>query len=588
MTKPLTPTVAPLLSTPDTRIFEDRPDTSALKRAKEPDLSDDQFCATYEISRTVKEIREGRRRRIALQFPDHLLVDAPRVSKALSRGLHAATEEVVRGTNTSGRLNASEKSGDDVKPVTNGTTNLTLDSGKDEEPEKLFILVDTSYGACCVDEIAAEHASADAVVHYGRTCLSPTSRLPVIYVFTRPYLALEPVVAAFKELYPERDKRILLMADVPYMYCVPELAHVLVATGYPNVFATHIVQDTSSPLPNRTIPPEAREEPSILQSWELFHISEPPESLLLSLSSRVSSIYSYPTTPALSTVPRTPICASTSATLHRRYALLTRLSTVPIFGILINTLSVRNYMSILAHVKSRIAAAGKKSYTFVVGKVNPAKIANFAEVGGWVVVGCWESSLFDSKEFWRPIITPWELEVALSTDEERVWTGAWESDWEGVLRRGGVENVEHQEMDGDETARIGGADGAPEEVDSEEESEPPDFDLRTGQYVSRTRPLPRKKKVPNGTADLALNGSRKPGDALIKRERGDVIRLGATASPAADFLHEKRSWRGLGSDFPIEYDEETCTPKAVEGALMEQGRCGIAKGYTVGSEISRH
>jgi diphthamide biosynthesis protein 2 len=49
----------------------------------------------------------------------------------------------------------------------------------------LFILADTSYSACCVDEVAAQHAAADLVVHYGQACLSPTSRLPVRYCFGR-------------------------------------------------------------------------------------------------------------------------------------------------------------------------------------------------------------------------------------------------------------------------------------------------------------------------------------------------------------------------------------------------------------------
>jgi diphthamide biosynthesis protein 2 len=36
----------------------------------------------------------------------------------------------------------------------------------------IFILADTSYGACCVDEVAAEHVDADLIVHYGRSCMS--------------------------------------------------------------------------------------------------------------------------------------------------------------------------------------------------------------------------------------------------------------------------------------------------------------------------------------------------------------------------------------------------------------------------------
>jgi diphthamide biosynthesis protein 2 len=37
---------------------------------------------------------------------------------------------------------------------------------------EVFILGDTSYGECCVDEVNAEHNAADVVVHYGRSCLS--------------------------------------------------------------------------------------------------------------------------------------------------------------------------------------------------------------------------------------------------------------------------------------------------------------------------------------------------------------------------------------------------------------------------------
>ena len=50
---------------------------------------------------------------------------------------------------------------------------------------EVFILGDTSYGECCVDEVAAEHLNADSVIHFGHTCLTPPQRLPVLYIFTR-------------------------------------------------------------------------------------------------------------------------------------------------------------------------------------------------------------------------------------------------------------------------------------------------------------------------------------------------------------------------------------------------------------------
>lgn len=49
-------------------------------------------------------------------------------------------------------------------------------------------------------------------------------------------------------------------------------------------------------------------------------------------------------------------------------------------GIVVGTLGVSRYLRVVASVRSLIERAGKKAYTLVVGKLNPAKLANFAEV----------------------------------------------------------------------------------------------------------------------------------------------------------------------------------------------------------------
>ena len=40
------------------------------------------------------------------------------------------------------------------------------------EKSKVYILGDTSYGSCCVDEVAAEHVNCDSIIHFGPACLS--------------------------------------------------------------------------------------------------------------------------------------------------------------------------------------------------------------------------------------------------------------------------------------------------------------------------------------------------------------------------------------------------------------------------------
>ena len=549
------PAAPPVLSTPDTHIFED---PTAILRHSVCRKTNEEINLTYEIPRTIAEIRRGAWRRVALQFPDEMLPDAPRVFEALRDGLRKSASNFppVADRRTSDQLV------DEISA-------LQLANGKLAE-ERLYILADTSYGACCVDEVAAEHVDADVVVHYGRSCLSPTARLPVIYVFTRQDLPLEPVVKAFVETYPDRKQKIILTADVTYASHLPQLSELLALEGYQSLFTTSTVHDPSSPLPNRTLPEETREETSKLKEWQLFHISDPPQSLLLTLSSRVLSIHSYPTSQADILISHKPLLTSTALALRRRYALLTSLSTVPIFGILINTLSVKNYLHIVEHVKAQIRAAGKKSYTFVVGKVNAAKIANFGEIGGWVVIGCWESSLVESKDFWKPVITPFELKLALKGDGERVWTGEWSSSFQAILdedaRRNGLSDVKseldgHKEFDEDE-------------IDSESESEPPEFDLRTGRYISHSRPM-RSHEATEQAANLGGSRAEKPSNSLVKRPKGDLAIVRGELSPGAEFLQSKRTWRGLGSDLDIAYDEN-----GVEAVTkIEEGRSGIARGY---------
>ena len=99
------------------------------------------------------------------------------------------------------------------------------------------------------------------------------------------------------------------------------------------------------------------------------------------------------------------------------------------------------------------------------------------------------------------------------------------------------------------------------DYDSEEESAPPEFDLRTGRYVSHSRPMRTSTNSGSNKANQACS------TALTKRANGDVAHIGGVASPGAEFLREKRTWQGLGSDF-----REAQETGNREAARMEEGR----------------
>ena len=567
-------TAPPLLSTSDTRILSEALPESAHSQPES--LSDEQIRTRYEISRTVEEIGVRKWKRVALQFPDQMLPHSARVYQLLARGLNSVKTPIRRE-----QVNTLADPSGPEGPL----ADLSIEDGN---PVKLTILGDTSYGSCCVDEIAAEHVDADAVIHYGRACLSSTARLPVLHIYTTVDLDLQDVVNSFQAAFPNPSTKAILTADVPYSSHVPPLLDSLTGLGYSNLYAASIVHDPSSAIPNRTVPTSVSENAESLLEWSLFHISEPPTSLLLTLHSRMASIRIFPTKSIDSAShpgSSIDVQVSTSALLRRRYALVTSLTTVSAWGILINTLSVKNYLSMLSHIQSSISRAGKKSYLFVVGKLNPAKLANFSEIGGWVVIGCWESSLVDSRDFFKPIITPFELEMVLMGDEKRIWTGEWRADFQRLLEEAQTQRIEHETRGNDQHGVTDGAalldTNGEMETDSESEDDPPEFDLRTGSYVSRTRPMQKKRPIiSESVGSTSTAGRSQNSHALTKKSDGTLIGIDGIASPAAEFLAQKRTWRGLGSDFEVKYEEA----EAHAGSVVSEGLTGVARGYTVGED----
>lgn len=623
-------TQPPVLSTPDDHLFSTHSPPPPESHASQ---ADEELRITYEVEDVALELTRARWRVVALQFPDAMLRDAPRVVELLQ----AELARLVGGADgdAAGELSRPSRIVPPSRGSPQGThsnvaneTDISSNSGPlrpgppgpppSQTPPKLYILADTSYSACCVDEVAASHVAADGVVHYGRACLTPTSTLPVLYIYTRPAgFVLADAISAFQRefLLPPGDSdttikdedghrhpQVVVAADLPYHEHVAPLVAALRDRGYGGVVGTDVVRDPLGEVPNRRILWAADESVAgttetdaaadRLRRHALFHIGVPPTALLLALTPRFESIHVLPVPvvdPGSSTSTEQQPLRQTTASrlLARRYPKVLAASRAGIIGILVNTLSAPSHLSVLSALRTRIARAGKKSYTVVVGRVNPAKLANYAEIECWVAVGCWESGLVEdgangaSEEYYRPIVTPFELELALQRDDERVWGSSWWAGVEGVVdslqkereRNGGTSACgdELGMQDGNEDDDVEGG------VD-DDESAPPEFDLRTGKLISTSRPmLPPRPGRSRGEPRRAENGDDGATNALVRRPKNrELATIKGTFSPGAEFLRTQRTWTGLGSDF-AEADAGPST-------IVEEGRSGIARGYTVGSE----
>ncbi|KAK9353620.1 putative diphthamide synthesis protein-domain-containing protein [Lipomyces doorenjongii] len=515
----------------------------------------EEIASQYHLGELAEEINKKHYKRIALQFPDSLLPHSTIISSALC-------EELKK-----------KGSGDDVM---------------------VFVLGDTSYSECCVDEIAAQHVNADVVVHIGNACLNPVVHSPVIYLFGEGKLDLDLCVKSFTEQIPDTRSHVVIVAETAFQVYVEPLKGRL--TKYVNILTTVPYLSSFTSLdpsaPSETIIPATltssistihtqvsaiphRAHPQLqtdLPSYILFQLGIPPPPAQLHLSTLFSR-------PPIIIDPETSLPQSIgNLSLARRYRMMLSARAASTIGILVNTLSLRSSSELILSLQRIIRDAGKKHYVVVVGKPNVAKLANFDVVDVWVVVGCTRGGMILDREgeFFKPLVTPFELKLAMKRDI--VWSaGEWILEFDKVLKLkddGGQNEYEAEENSVDD------------------EDAPPEFDPVSGRYVA-SRPLRSVKaskkthidiEIENGNGEM--NNSKGSSQLIsVSGNAGQLATRGSQHySTAGAYLQSRRFWKGLGSDFAD--DEESDAEHADtedgerrKGTKVEEGRKGIARGY---------
>lgn len=123
--------------------------------------------------------------------------------------------------------------------------------------------------------------------------------------------------------------------------------------------------------------------------------------------------------------------ANINRALMKRYYGIERAKDARVVGILVGTLGVVDYLSIIQQLKETLRRAGKKSYMFAMGKLNVPKLANFLEIDIFVLIACPENSLLDSSQFYKPVVTPFEMDVACNKGRE--WSQDYVTDFRLLL-----------------------------------------------------------------------------------------------------------------------------------------------------------
>lgn len=406
------------------------------------------FESNYDIAATAHFILTHNFTRVALQFPDDLLKDSTKVVTVLRKRLQSLRECDITGSG-------------------------------DETEIGLYVMADTAYGSCCVDEVGASHINADCVIHYGHTCFSPTTTLPALFVFGKSSICAADCVERLSQYALTNSKPIMVLFGLEYAHSIQQIRKVLLESSascrsdfksefhfadVPSAFmfpskdikklnglqeaACDCGHKSSSDGASGTIYniggltwklPEGQS----MEDYSLFWIGHDNSAFAnIVLTFNACEIVRYDATKNQMVTD----LSQQRRILKRRYYLVERAKDANIVGILVGTLGVAGYLHIINQMMELITGAGKKAYTLVMGKPNPAKLANFPECDVFVYVSCAQTALLDSKEYLAPVITPFEATIAFNRGSQ--WTGAY------VMGFGDLINLPQVQVGNQEEARF--------------------------------------------------------------------------------------------------------------------------------------
>lgn len=371
---------------------------------------EEELESKYEVSSVAIFIQSHNFKRVSLQFPDELLKDSTAVVRALRN-------ELLHNHN-------------DVKDI------------------GLYVMADTTYGSCCVDEVGASHINADCVIHYGHTCLSPTSKLPAFFVFGKAPINVSNCAEQLISYASSSTKPVMVLFGLEYAHVLKDVIEA--STVETTRFELHFA-DVMSQFMNPTKGSETSgsngdcgdaartyyrigglvwslEEGRSMEDYSVFWIG-PDNSAFANVVLTFNSceIVRYDAS-------ENQLLTDTSQQrriLKRRYYLVEKAKDAGIVGILVGTLGVAGYLNMIHQIKEMITKAGKKAYTLVMGRPNPSKLANFPECDVFIYISCAQTALLDSKEFLAPVITPFEAMLAFNRGSE--WSGKYVMEFQDLV-----------------------------------------------------------------------------------------------------------------------------------------------------------
>ena len=314
-----------------------------------------------EVHKTVWRCRQGGHRRVALQFPEGLLLFACTIADILKE--FAGVEHCV-------------------------------------------IMGDVTYGACCVDDFTAAALGCDFLVHYGHSCLVPVSvtSVPCMYVFVDIQVDFEHLLGTVRLNFAPGAR--LLLAGVVQFNSTVRRAREALQAEYPALAVPQCKPLSHGEVLGCTAPcvDAGRTDAIVFVADGRFHL----EAIMIA----------NPTVPAYRYDPYERVLtreeydhAGMRAARRRAIGVAQNARQ---FGLILGTLGRQGNPAVLERLERRLAGKGIPYVVVLLSEITLEKLRQFRGVEAWVQIACPRLSIDWGEGFEDvPLLNPYEAMVAL-------------------------------------------------------------------------------------------------------------------------------------------------------------------------------
>lgn len=291
-----------------------------------------------------------------------------------------------------------------------------------------FVLGDVTYGACCVDDFAAAALSADLLIHYGHSCLVPVdlTSVPCLYVFVDIKIDVDRLVRTVDLNLrggsgPNPPSRNVVLAGTIQFGSAIRAAkseleragfRVLVPQSKP-LSAGEVLGCTAPSVPRGSFGcggdnDDANSGDAVLVfvADGRFHL----EALMIA-------------NPGLRAFRYDPYIGSLFLEEYdhkgmkesRRNAIVKAREAMN-WGVVLGTLGRQGNPRILDRLEKQMREKGLSWTVVLMSEITPGRVALFEDsVDAWIQIACPRLSIDWGDAFGKPILTPFEAEIALGS-----------------------------------------------------------------------------------------------------------------------------------------------------------------------------